>query len=189
MQSHLLGTIELTNPMLKKSIKTYSVNSNFRNISMTDTFMNNFKKMGFTEDEKQNLTQENRYELIHYQSLTLEDVKDFVSQFISRINSSDCEAICINATGFGAYVCLAAIMSEKLPRNKRYQINLEGIPIKLFPKKLVTTHKATHNVEISYTIQEKCWFNDFNSLTTAPAHLSNIKQLIDLRLNRKRSAA
>jgi hypothetical protein len=186
MQSHLLGKIELADVKKKKTVKKYNISSDEKNISMAETFMSNFCDMGLSEDEKQLLTQENRCELIHYRNITPEEIQYYVQQLLSNINSNHSEVIAIKASGFGAYVCLAALTFQELPKNKQYQISLEGIPLMLYPKNLIKSKKATHNVEISYTIEEKSWLNSFASLTSAPDHLNQINQFTDLRLTKKR---
>ncbi|MBT7611339.1 MAG: hypothetical protein HN576_16385 [Bacteriovoracaceae bacterium] len=183
MRSCLSGKIELSDLEFKKNIKKYDVNSGQKEISMAETFMTNFSDIELSEYEKQHLTQANRCELIHYKSITFAEVESFARQLLSNISSNHSEMISIKASGFGAYVCLAAITSQELPKNKKYQIVLEGFPLMLYPKDLMKTKRATHNVEITYTIEEESWLNSFSSLTAAPDHLNQIDQLMDLRMN------
>ena len=143
--------------------------------------MSNFCKMGLSSHEKQQLTQENRYEIIQYKNLSYDELDFYVKQLISNIQSNQSENIDITASGFGAYVCLTAISNQQLPKNKYYQFQLDGMPINLFPKSFIKCKITNYNLDISYTIKDRCWLKSFNTLTSPPDYLNIIDQLVDMR--------
>jgi hypothetical protein len=185
MQSYLYGTIVLTNTNQSRNSQTHKITSKPKHISLADTFMSNFCNMGLSSNEKHQLTQENRYEIIHYKKLKFDELSFFVKQLISNILENKSEHINIKASGFGAYVSLTAILNQQLPKNKYYQFQLDGMPINLFPKDFIKSKNSNYNLEISYTINEQCWLNSFTSLTSPPEYLNITDQLIDMRAVKK----
>ncbi len=176
MKSCLAGTIEFKN-LVNDKIHKHEFLSKEKNIKITETFMNNFNDLKLPLSEKQQFTQEDRCKIIHYRSLQLSEVELFVNQLIAIIQKRSEDSIYVQASGLGAYICLTAIVSNLLPKNKKYSFSLEGIPIKLFPKKFIKLKKPSYHISIHYFIKKDCWLRPFSTLTTSPQYLKKISDL------------
>lgn len=180
MKSYLLGHISVFDYRGKGSLLDLDLKSKSKDIAMTDTFMCNFSDIGFSPEEKHQLTQQHRLELIHYRSLSLSEIEKKVNELIKQIKKIDSENIEIEANGFGAFLCLSAIVTNKLPKNKKYVFQLKEIPISIFPQEMVKSQTQYHNIFVAFSLLEKGWLRHFNTLTRPPRFFEELNQVNDL---------
>ncbi|MCK6595581.1 MAG: hypothetical protein L6Q33_10300, partial [Bacteriovoracaceae bacterium] len=86
------------------------------------------------------------------------------NNLIQAICESDDKTITVEASEYGAYICLAAAYSGKLPNNKKIKFVLSSSPIALFPKSFIKSNELPNNCEIVYCIKSEHWFDEYESL-------------------------
>lgn len=174
----------------KGKIETFCSNQKPKNLcfdvtpssspEMKEVLMVNFKKYHLTPEEKRNLSQKHREQIIAYQSISNQSLDPYVGKLLDLIKNKKEETLHIKASHFGAFICLAAIYSKSFPANSKVIFHLTSLPLSLFPKKWTKTNKLSSNVQIHFE-EDVCWEGNFKSLTQAPNHLelpkSSISQL------------
>ncbi len=146
-------------------------------LEMDQTFMRSFKALHLSEEEKREFSLKQREEIKQYQSIKRSILKEYASEFISQLKKQTDETYSVEASGIGAYICLAAIVSGELPASKKYNFYFSDVPLNLFPKQLVKNTKTNGSVQI-HIQEEDSWLKKFKSLTEVPDHLSCIKKRI-----------
>ncbi len=170
------GTIDLIDD--DASTQTiYKYNQSPKNdLSIDQTFISCFKGLGLTHEEKQVLSVKDRTVIHHYQRLNKDLLLNLADQLICSIEKKCSNSdILIQAEHLGAFICLAAIYSGKLPHNKHIEFRLGNAPFKLFPKTLANrTLPLSGRYAISFYVDEKCWLNNIFSLQDPPKGFESI---------------
>lgn len=149
----------------KKTLMKYadpSLEAGFEE-NLYDTMMANFLHLNFSLEEKKQLSRSHRQMLNYYRHINLFSLNSDAKNLISAINQSKEKRFVIEANNYGAYVCLAALYSGKLPENKKIEFILENAPLALFPKAFIKAEpKMQHKVV--FRLSEDCWLSSFSSL-------------------------
>ncbi len=156
------------NPKAKQKRKNTSTLLKFEMAMFTndfsDTFMSNFRDLNLTEKEKKSLSRAHRDLIGQYKKISPFSLNKDKNNLLQAIESSKETSITIEASEYGAYICLAAAYSGKLPENKKIKFVLSSSPIALFPKSFVKNEDLPNNCEIIYCIKSEHWFDNFESL-------------------------
>ncbi len=144
--------------------------------SFAETLMNNFSGLKFGREEKRLLTQEARQKIQQFRGLNSESpfVEKEVDKLIKKLAAHREESLHIWANGLGAYLCLAAIVSGRLPEKNRWQFKLDSIPLALFPASLVKDKRAMARQKVEFTFERNCWPHPFKKLYQIPKHLKSV---------------
>ncbi|MDD0851551.1 hypothetical protein HBN50_00530 [Halobacteriovorax sp. GB3] len=166
-QNTLTGKIRLTKN--KRTLCNYK----FEEIkhSMQDTLMYNFKDQGFCESEKRALSQPIREKLFQYKHINPKQIQKYANQLVKEINQLDQDIIRIEASEVGAFICLAAMFSGKLSKQKDIYFELSSFPVKLFPRELVKKTSEGHAHHINICLNEDCWLKPFQTLRECPEYM------------------
>lgn len=135
---------------------------------ITETFMSQFKELPLNAVEKRNLSQSNRYELKFFKSLEEDDIHPLVEDFINGIKSYYGKPMIVEASSTGAFLCLAAILSGKLPKNQNWTFELTDLPVAVFPEHLIKSPQSLEEHHINFQFHPNCWMNSFPTLKKAP---------------------
>lgn len=164
----------------KGKIETFCTNQKPKNLSfdvtpsnspqMKEILMVNFKKYHLTPEEKRNLSQKHREQILAYQSIPTQSLDPYVEKLLGMIKSKSEQTLHIKASHFGAFICLAAIYSKVFPADVKVVFHLTSLPLSLFPKKWAKTNKTSSNISIQFE-EDVCWEGSFKSLTQAPTYL------------------
>lgn len=164
----------------KGKIETFCSNQKSKNLSfdvtpnnspqMKEILMVNFKKYHLTAEEKRNLSQKHREQILAYQSIPTQSLDPYVEKLLGLIKNKSGETLHIKASHFGAFICLAAIYSKIFPNDAKVVFHLTSLPLSLFPKKWAKTNKPSANISIVFE-EDVCWEGSFRSLTQAPNYL------------------
>lgn len=139
--------------------------------SMGETLMCKFEDLKFTEEEKRELTAKHREIICEYRTIDKKIINRESKQILKLIKNSKSDSVTIVASDLGAYICLAAIFSGKIPKNKEVKFELETVPLKLFPSELVKDKMAGQNYPVSIKIDRESWLRPFKSLYTCPNYM------------------
>ncbi|MCO4795389.1 MAG: hypothetical protein KC493_16840 [Bacteriovoracaceae bacterium] len=168
MPTCLKGTIEFIGKNVHSEFKYTLSPTDF---SMSDTFMANFKKFGFDNEEKLTLSQEYRKAILTYTNLEKEDLYNQAKAFIRRAQRLKAESLEVKAEGQGAFICLVAIFSGELPVNKQFFFTLNSVPLKLIKKEFLKKKSKPSCVNIDLRFDNTCWLNSLESLKECPKFL------------------
>ncbi len=153
--------------------QAFSFNAAISDPALCDLFMSEFAPLGLATHEKRELSRRDREQLCRFRNLDCDDVKKHAAKFIKTLNKvSPGATVVINASDVAAYVCLAVIYSGNVPSHVQLQFELSDVPVKLFPKDLVTT-SMPDNVDINFCPLEDSWLNRFQSVCELPAHMES----------------
>ena len=125
--------------------------------------MNSFKNLDFSFKEKAKLTRTHRRNLYQYLNLNLFELNQNANQWIELINNSKQNEINIEAYEYGAFICLTALYSGKLSKNKKINFNFDKSPLALFPSTLIKKNPAKAH-QLAYQAKLGSWINNFETL-------------------------
>ena len=118
-QIHLDGMIKLfkNNRSSKNKLKALSFKFPVKKPEIVDCLMTEFKSFNFSEKEKQMLSAKHRKKICEFNSISEKDLSKYSTKLMKELKQFKDDTITIKATEFGAFICLAAIFSGKLPQN------------------------------------------------------------------------
>ncbi len=131
---------------------------------LCDTFMCNFNDLKLSEKEKKDLSRERRMIIDQYKKISPFSLNKDKNELIEAINSNKKETITIEASEYGAYICLAAAYSGKIDADKKIKFIISSSPIALFPKSFIKNHLLSENIEIVYSVKSEHWLDCFETL-------------------------
>lgn len=129
-----------------------------------ETFMSNFGDLNLSEKEKKSFSRSHRSMINQYKKISPFGLNRDKNNLLDAILSSKEKNITIEASEYGAYICLAAAYSGKLPDNKKIKFILRASPIALFPKSFVKTEELPKNCEIVYCVGTEHWLDNYECL-------------------------
>lgn len=165
------GKIEVIKRNVKQTLISFEVP--VEDLKMEETLMAKFKRYKFSNEEKRKLSLRYREELSHYKHLNPNTISLYADKFIDQLCKDTTSTIHIKASKFGAFICLAAIASGKLPKDKKITFDLSSCPVAIFPKKLVKAKRKQDAIDLNVS-QSDSWIKDFQSLTEVPGHICDI---------------
>ncbi|OIQ19859.1 MAG: hypothetical protein BM556_05075 [Bacteriovorax sp. MedPE-SWde] len=142
-----------------------------QDFSIDQVVMRNFENISFNEFEKRELSASHRQIIKHYQTIDTKLINKYSKELIKSIKETNSDRIDIEAHDAGTFICLAAIYSGKLPKNKDIIFHLSSSPVQLFPQSLVKDTKAGHCVSVNLRQSEQSWLRSFTSLQVRPKYL------------------
>ncbi len=125
------------------------------------TIMASWDFLNFSDEEKKMLSKKHRQMLNNYRQINPFALNVDAQELIEHINKCKSDSMVIEAHDYGAYICLAALYSGKLPTNKKIEFLFAGSPIALFPK---TMMKSAPKHKIVFNVKENCWLAPFSTL-------------------------
>lgn len=125
--------------------------------------MNSFTKFKFSKIEKLRLSTIYRKKINHYLNINLFELKADADELINKINHTQVKKLHIEASNYGAYVCLVAIHSGKLNKDLAIDFELKECPIKLFPDSFIKREPyKNHQYQIMH--ESTCWTTKIKSM-------------------------
>jgi hypothetical protein len=146
----------------KKTLMTYHTEP--MKAGFEENVMAAFDFLNFSTEEKKNLSLRHRNLLNNYRQLNLFSLNADSQKLIEEISSCKSEYLTIEASDYGAYICLAALYSGKLPTDKKIEFLLEKSPLALFPTTFLKASPKGQDKKIIFKISEKCWIKPFSTL-------------------------
>jgi hypothetical protein len=146
----------------KKTLMTYA--SEPVEIGFEQTIMASFDFHEFSEEEKKHLSNRHRKVLSSYRHINPFALNMDAKDLIDQIEKCKSTKMVIEAHDYGAYICLAALYSGKLPANKKIEFHFASSPIALFPKSFLKTPPKNMDHKIVFRVAEDCWLTPFRSL-------------------------
>nr|BDT29221.1 hypothetical protein BHI3_26870 [Bacteriovorax sp. HI3] len=132
-------------------------------MSFDQTIMSSFDFLNLNPDEKKQLSSRHRKMLNNYRHINPFALNVDAQEFVESIAKCKSDKIIIHANDYGAYICLAALYSGKIPSDKKIEFHFESSPLALFPKTfLKNTPKTDH--KIVFHVQEDSWLGPFSTL-------------------------
>lgn len=144
----------------KKPLMSYAATP--MNVGFDQTMLSSFDFLNFTAEEKKRLSKKHRDLLSSYKHINPFALNADALVLIEHINNCKGQKIKIEASAYGAYICLAALYSGKLSSDKSFEFVLEGAPLALFPQTLLK--KKDHSHKIILRLSDDCWLKPFTSL-------------------------
>ena len=135
---------------------------------ITETFTSQLKELPLNPREKKNLSQNNRYELKFFKSIEEDDLHDVIDDFVNGLKSYYGKPMVVEASSTGAFLCLAAILSGKLPEDQNWTFELTDLPVAVFPQDLIKAPNALDHFQINFQFHPNSWMNSFPTLKKAP---------------------
>ena len=163
------GKIKILNS--KKPKKSLDFKFETHDFSIDQVVMGNFCNLGFNEHEKRELSAGHRQIIKSYQTISEKELRKYSNELIKYIKETNSDRIDIEANDAGTFICLTAIYSGRLPKNKDIFFHLSSSPIQLFPKSLVKKKNAAHAVSISFCQIGNSWLRSFQCLQKAPSYI------------------
>ncbi len=128
------------------------------------TIMASWDFLNFSDEEKKMLSTKHRKRLNNYRHINPFALNVDAKELIENIKKCKSDSLVIEAHDYGAYICLAALYSGKLPENKKIEFQFAGSPIALFPKTMMkNVHKSSEH-KIYFQVKENCWLAPFSTL-------------------------
>lgn len=155
----------------KKEVQRVDLTIDTPTLSLHETLMCEFKFLNLSHQEKKNLSRSHRKYLCRFKNLNLETIEDRRDQLINQLIKYDHLKLHIKAEEEGALICLAAILSGKLPSHADWHFELSELALPLFPKKLVKNHSMPDSFNINFTYKKDGFIHAFPSLKKAPSYL------------------
>lgn len=146
----------------KKTLMNYL--SEPKEANFDEMMMSSFHFLNFSEDEKKQLSSSHRRLLTHYKHINLFQLNKDSGEFLRLVKKCKLAHLIIEAHDYGAYICLAALYSGKLPTDKKIEFHLASSPIALFPKALMKTTLKKNHHRIIFSLTESSWLNSFSTL-------------------------
>ena len=132
--------------------------------NLADTMMASFENLKLTADEKKQLSRSHRKLLNYYRHINPFSLNMDAKKLILEINQSKQTHVVIEANHYGAYICLAALYSGKLSKDKKIEFILEKAPLALFPKTLIKAEPKDRVHKVVFNVSEDCWLSPFSTL-------------------------
>ncbi len=126
--------------------------------------MSAFDFLNLKMEEKKQLSTKHRKMLNHYRQINPFALNVDAQDFINHITECASEKLVIEAHDYGAYICLAALYSGKLPKNKKIEFHFKSSPLALFPKTLLKSPPKESEHKIVFHVQENSWLTPFSTL-------------------------
>jgi len=140
---------------------------------ITETFTSQLKELPLNSKEKKNLSQNNRYELKFFKSIEEDDLHGVIDDFVNGLKSYYGKPMVVEASSTGAFLCLAAILSGKLPENQNWTFELTDLPVAVFPQNLIKSPSALDHFHINFQFHPNSWMNSFPTLKKAPQTINS----------------
>lgn len=128
------------------------------------TIMASWDYLNFSPEEKKQLSTRHRKMLNNYRQINPFALNVDAQELVEQIKKCKSESMVIEAHDYGAYICLAALYSGKLPANKKIEFKFEGAPLALFPKIMLKTAPKNVDHKIVFEVKENCWLAPFSTL-------------------------
>ncbi|MBC7713683.1 MAG: hypothetical protein H7177_10105 [Rhizobacter sp.] len=128
------------------------------------TIMSSWDFLNFSAEEKKQLSTRHRKMLNNYRHINPFALNVDAQELIEQIKKCKSDTMVIEAHDYGAYICLAALYSGKLPANKKLEFQFAGSPLALFPKTMLKTSPKTADHKIVFRVKENCWLAPFSTL-------------------------
>ena len=128
------------------------------------TIMASFDFLNFSVEEKKQLSTKHRKMLNNYRQLNPFALNLDAKNLIDQISTCKNDSIIIEAQDYGAYICLAALYSGKLPSNKKIEFRFQSAPLALFPKTFLKKLPKNLDHKIVFKVTENCWLYPFTTL-------------------------
>lgn len=137
---------------------------------VTQTLMINFKRFNLSEREKKQLSHKHREQIVAFQTVNDELMNKYTERLIKLIKHKDVQSAHIEASDFGAFICLAALYSGNFPKDTPVTFQLTSLPLSLFPEKWVYDVELGPDVDIHFS-SDVSWQGQFQSFVEPPEHL------------------
>lgn len=134
-------------------------------VSFDQTIMSAWDFLNFSDAEKKQLSNNHRKILNNYRHINPFALNVDAQELIEHIKKCKMERMVIEAHDYGAYICLAALYSGKLPANKKIEFQFAESPLALFPKTMLKTTPKNKDHKIVFSMKENCWLTPFSTLT------------------------
>ena len=128
------------------------------------TIMASWDFLNFSDEEKKKLSNNHRKMLNSYRHINPFALNVDAQELIEQIKKCKSQTMVIEAHDYGAYICLAALYSGKLPANKKIEFQFAASPIALFPKTMMKVAAKNHGHKIVFRVKENCWLAPFSTL-------------------------
>ena len=147
---------------MKKTLMSYQTEP--LEAGFDQTMMSSFDFLKFSPEEKKQLSNQHRRILNNYRQINPFALNVDAKELIDQISKCKSSALVIEAHDYGAYICLAALFSGKLPLNKKIEFHFEGSPLALFPKSLLKSSPKNLDHKIVFKVSEDSWLKPFSTL-------------------------
>lgn len=137
---------------------------------VAQTLMVNFKRFDLSEREKKQLSHKHREQIVAFQTVNDELMNKYTERLIKLIKHKDVHSAQVEASDFGAFICLAALYSGNFPKDTPVVFQLTSLPLSLFPEKWVFDVDLAPQVDIRFS-SDISWQGQFQSFTRPPQHL------------------
>lgn len=150
------------NSALKKTLMSYYAEP--LEMGFDQTIMASFDFLNLNPEEKKQLSKRHRQMLNNYRHINPFALNVDAQELIEHIAKCKSERMVIHAHDYGAYICLAALYSGKLPTNKKIEFHFESSPLALFPKSFLKSQPKSNEHKIVFHVQEDSWLGPFSTL-------------------------
>ena len=146
----------------KKTLMSYYAET--LEVGFDQIIMSSWDFLNFSDEEKKMLSTKHRKMLNSYRHINPFALNTDALELIANVKKCKSDSIVIEAHDYGAYICLAALYSGKLPLNKKIEFHFAGSPIALFPKTMMKSSLRTSEHKIIFNVKENCWLAPFSTL-------------------------
>jgi hypothetical protein len=147
---------------MKKTLMSY--NTQPLEAGFDQTMMSSFDFLNFSAEEKKQLSTRHRKVLNHYRQISPFALNADAKALIDQIVKCKSDTLVIEAHDYGAYICIAALFSGKLPTTKKIEFHFEASPLALFPKALLKNAHKNFDHKIVFKVSENSWLSPFSTL-------------------------
>lgn len=133
-------------------------------VEFEQNIMSSFDFLNLKMEEKKQLSTKHRKMLNHYRQINPFALNVDAQDFVNQVINCPTDKLIIEAQDYGAYICLAALYSGKLPKNKKIEFHFEGSPLALFPKTLLKSPPKNFDHKIVFHVQANSWLSPFTTL-------------------------
>lgn len=172
---HFQGKVQIIDPITckgrKKPVKNIEFEFQAKKLEMTEILMSHFSHLELSHEEKKNLTFKHRELIAQIENIPAKQIQKYSNALVNELKQFKNKSVTIKASHLGAYICLSAIFSGKVPVENDWQFELSSVPLKLFPEMLVKENRAALSQSIHFQMEKDCWMKPFKSLYACPEYL------------------
>lgn len=133
-------------------------------VAFDQTILSSFDSLNLNPEEKRQLSINHRKILNSYRHLNPFALNVDAQEFIEHVTRCKNDKMTIYAHDYGAYICLAALYSGKLPLNKKIEFHFTSSPLALFPKTFFKETPKSSEHKIVFHVEDDSWLRPFSSL-------------------------
>jgi len=169
----MVGQVFLKKNRSDRERKNFTFKLNKSGPLIKDHFTTQFDALHLNIKEEKCLTQDHLYELKFFINIEEDDFLHAMDALHKNLLAYYDERVIVEASSTGAFLCLACILSGKLPRYQDWTFELSELPLALFPVHLIKAPEFLSDFNVHFNFHPKSWMNALPCLKEAHERIAD----------------